>query len=60
MRCYKCDGCVSGFDIYRPEWCEDEKCPQGDKEPEDIRAERKAQLERFFKGGFTSLPKDNE
>ncbi len=34
MRCYKCNGCVGGFDEYKPLWCNNEKCPQGDENPD--------------------------
>lgn len=50
MRCEKCNGCISSFNECRPEWCKDLKCPQGDEEPENIRRERQAHLDRLFRG----------
>lgn len=47
-RCSKCNGCVSGFDEYRPSYCDDKQCPQGDKEPEELRATRQERLSALF------------
>ena len=33
-RCSRCNGCTSMWSDYRPTWCEDVECPEGDKEPE--------------------------
>ena len=48
MRCYECDGCISSFNEYRPDWCNNKKCPQGDKEPEELVKVRKEQLQKLF------------
>lgn len=47
MRCSKCNGCISSFDEYRPDFCKDEKCPQGAEMPEEKRNERDAFLRRL-------------
>jgi hypothetical protein len=39
-RCQKCDGCTNMRNMYRPTWCEDENCPEGEKEPEEVTKER--------------------
>ena len=48
-RCSKCNGCTSMWNMYRPEWCDDNECPEGGKEPEEVTRERAKVLEILTK-----------
>lgn len=32
-RCTKCEGCINLWDIYRPTWCHNQECPEGEENP---------------------------
>ncbi len=55
MRCNKCNGCISSFDEYRPEWCDNSKCPQGAEMPESIKLQKKMQLDLIFGKPFSTI-----
>jgi len=48
-RCSKCNGCTNMWNTYRPTWCEDEDCSEGEKEPDEITKEREWFFERLRK-----------
>lgn len=47
-RCSKCNGCTNMYNMYKPTWCEDTECPEGEQEPEEELKERQRHVDEVL------------